>query len=182
MIKGFENYTTDKEGNVYSLNYRNTKGLKKKLINYVNKSNGYEYVNLSCGGKYKAKKVSRLVAEEWVEIPNHLKDIPMDKLVVDHINGDIHDNRAENLRWCTQKENNNFGLYKLHQSQAKRENIHRRKRVDQIDTDGYVVNTYESYREASEQLGVHITTLQNAIKNNKILKGCYFKCKTKTFS
>lgn len=178
MIKGFENYTTDKEGNVYSLNYNKTKGLKKKMINYINKSNGYEYVNLSCGGKYKAKKVSRLVAEEWVEIPNHLKDIPMDKLVVDHINGDIHDNRAENLRWCTQQENNNFELYRQHQSQAKIGNTYRRKIVEQIDTDGYVVNTYESQIHASEQLGVDVTTLRRAIKNNKILKGYYFKCKT----
>ena len=51
--------------------------LEKSLIEFVADDNT---------GKYKAKKVSRLVAEEWVEIPNHLKDIPMDKLVVDHIN------------------------------------------------------------------------------------------------
>ena len=62
------------------------------------KLNGYLQVNLS--GIRVPQLVHRLVAKAF--IPN-----PENKPTVDHINGNKLDNRVENLRWVTQKENNN---------------------------------------------------------------------------
>ena len=61
-------------------------------------SNGYLQVCLS--GIRIPQFVHRLVAEAF--IPN-----PENKPCVDHINGNKLDNRIENLRWATNKENTN---------------------------------------------------------------------------
>ena len=58
-------------------------------------------------------KVHRAVAELF--IPN-----PDNKPYVDHINTVTTDNRAENLRWVTTKENNNNPLTRKHMSEARK--------------------------------------------------------------
>lgn len=55
--------------------------------------------------------IHRLVAEAF--IPN-----PENKPCVDHINTDRSDNRAENLRWVSHKENNENPLTRKHYSES----------------------------------------------------------------
>tara|TARA_R110000765_G_scaffold350658_1_gene440679 strand:+ start:44 stop:523 length:480 start_codon:yes stop_codon:yes gene_type:complete len=62
--------------------------------------NGYMIVSFSKNGKQKKFVVHRLLAIAF--IPN-----PENKPCIDHINGTKDDNRLENLRWVTHKENMN---------------------------------------------------------------------------
>ena len=94
-IKGWENYTVDEFGNVFS------KKSGKFLRPFINKF-GYLGVNLFENGKRKYFFVHRLVAEHFVENKENYKE-------VNHIDENKLNNYFENLEWCTRKYNNNYG-------------------------------------------------------------------------
>ena len=71
-----------------------------KEIKPCKDTKGYMVVGVSKNGKSKKFLVHRLLALHF--IPN-----PENKPCIDHINGIKHDNRLENLRWLTNKENLN---------------------------------------------------------------------------
>lgn len=89
-IKGYQNYYVSNTGKVKSFTGNIIKG---SVDNF-----GYTGVALKTNNKWKRIKVARLVAEAF--IPN-----PENKPCVDHINTIKTDDRAENLRWVTYKEN-----------------------------------------------------------------------------
>lgn len=96
-IPGYESeYGIDKEGNVYS--YKTNIVLRQCKV-----SSGYPSVSLRLNGKSKTIAVHRLMAITYLpRIPgkNH----------IDHIDTNKFNNRLENLRWCTPKENSNNPL------------------------------------------------------------------------
>ena len=97
-VKDFPNYLIYPDGRVFSKNGRSN-GFMTPNIN-----EGYYYVNLYRDGKYKMKKIHRLIAEHYIPNQDH-------KPFVDHKNRDRKDNRIENLRWVTSRENNlNMGI------------------------------------------------------------------------
>lgn len=55
---------------------------------------GYQTVGAARSSQY----VHRMVAETWLDNPNHYEE-------VNHINGDKDDNRVDNLEWVTHGQN-----------------------------------------------------------------------------
>lgn len=87
-----ERYKVSNMGNVYSI-------FSDKILKPGLKPYGYCRVMLCYKGKYKWKRVHTLVFEAFIG--------PVTK-TIDHINGIKTDNRLENLRHCTPRENTCF--------------------------------------------------------------------------
>lgn len=97
-------YAVSSLGNIKSFKRGRERLLKPMIV-----AGGYCQIQLRINGKSKKFLVHRIIAQAF--IPN-----PENKPHVNHINGDKHDNRVENLEWCTQSENLrhavNIGLIK----------------------------------------------------------------------
>ena len=104
MIKsviGYEGlYEITDDGVVFSVDRytKDGKHLKRKEIKGGKFSNGYEFVCLRKDGVNHNCLKHRLVAEAFIKNPDNLP-------VVNHIDGNIHNNSVKNLEWCTQRYN-----------------------------------------------------------------------------
>lgn len=122
-----------------------------RIRNAVTKRILRTYINDRGYTTYNARptvKIHRLVAEAF--IPN-----PQDKPCVDHINGNRQDNRVENLRWCTVKENNNNPIYIGRQMKSQDSKPVIRYREETWRCEGI----YRSMKEAERETGCNSTSI-----------------------
>lgn len=74
---------------------------QKFLIPFTDKF-GRKRVHLCFNGKQKSYSIHRLVAKCWLDNPSNLP-------VINHKDENPSNNRIDNLEWCTQKYNINYG-------------------------------------------------------------------------
>ncbi len=139
----------------------------KKLKPSINKKG---YLSVDYG------RINRLVAEVFL-------DNTENKKFVNHINGIKHDNRVENLEWCTHSENlihsyrvlgnkvNNNRLGKFGKDNPAS------KPVIQLDLSGNILREYYSAIEICRMFNYDSGSLCKAIKSGKTAYG--FKWKRK---
>lgn len=136
-------YRVSDQGRVMSLKRDKPRILRQKTVPH----GGFNQVGLTIDGKTTYMYVHRLVAEAFVPNPDCLP-------VVDHINGDNSDNRAENLRWVDYKLNR-FGDGRL-------------ERRPVVRSDG---KEYPSVSDAALDLGIDRTAASFALKSGKTIAG-----------
>lgn len=103
-IKGYEGlYQVSNLGRVKSLRYK--RGKQEKVLDGWITKERYRMVSFYKDNKRKDYLVHRLVAEAF--IPN-----PDNKPFIDHIDTNRTNNKIDNLRWATQKENCNNDISK----------------------------------------------------------------------
>ena len=118
---------------------------------------GYYKVHINYNSYY----VHRLVAIGFLSPVINMKD-----LVVDHIDNNRQNNRPENLRWCTAREN------VIHAIKFRTKKGNGRERpVIQMSLTGEVIGKYSSMIEATAQTGVGKDGIYHACKHRKTAGG-----------
>ena len=182
-IKDYEGlYEVSNLGRVKSLNYKRT-GKEKILKN--SERNGYLVVSLVKNGKLKQFYVHKLVAEAFILNPEN-------KPCIDHINTIRNDNRIENLRWVTYKENMNNELTKEKLSGENNYNYGKprseeiKKKISESQKGGknpkargvfcYELNkSWNTSAEASRELNIDSSNITKCCKGKcKSVKGYHF--------
>ena len=97
-IAGFEGYYVSYYGEIFST--RKNGGYYREMTPMILKEDkdGYLEVGLYHEGRRYFRRVHRLVAETFIPNPNHLPQI-------NHKDGNVKNNQADNLEWCTCQDN-----------------------------------------------------------------------------
>lgn len=139
-IEGYEGlYQVSNLGNVKSL--VNNKGIaREKIIKPSICIDGYKRVLLCKDKTIKCFKIHRLVAQAFIENPNNLP-------CINHKDECKTNNVVENLEWCTQKYNINYGTCIKRRSESQINHPNKSKQVYQYSKEGELISVWESTKE-----------------------------------
>lgn len=160
-IKGYEGlYQVSNLGRIKSLsrwkqNYKKLIYIEERILKQG--FNGkYYHVRLSKEGKTKTYLVHKLVAEAFIPNPNNLPQ-------VNHKDENKENNRADNLEWCTQIYNCNYG---------KRSDC-LRKKIGQYDLQGNLIKEWQGMRMAAKNLNICYSSIYKCCKRKIKTAGGY---------
>lgn len=161
-VPGFPGYQVSNAGRVKSFR----SGIR--ILKQCNDGFGYPKVRIWGNGKGITIHVHKIVALAF--IPN-----PDGKPEIDHINTIRTDNRVENLRWVTRKENTNnpvsISNYKK-MTNIYTVNSRKRKPVCQI-YDGKIIAEFDSIRDAGRSTGIAHQLIVSVLRGRSRVAGGY---------
>lgn len=95
-------YQISNLGRVKSLPRKGTNTKKERILKFAKSNKNYLIAILTKHNKRNAKSVHRLVAEAFIPNPNNFPQ-------VNHKDENRHNNCVDNLEWCTNRYNCNYG-------------------------------------------------------------------------
>jgi hypothetical protein len=165
-IKGFEGlYAVSNLGNVkrHTTEAKNGTGnyyRKEHLLKQRKNNKGYFIVDLFKNNIRHQYLVHRLVAQEFIE---NINNYPC----VNHIDENKENNNADNLEWCTQKYNMNYGTCAKKIAEANG------KRIIQLDKSGNFVGKYISILCAERMTKISQGSIGDCLHGRRKTAGGY---------
>ena len=181
-IKGYEGtYQVSNLGRVKALADNTRRTHKGEHILSQTNSRGYRLVSLSKDGKMRSFSVHRLVAVAFIKRVEGKNEI-------DHINTIRKDNRVENLRWCSPKENNANPITRVHKAECKKGSknpnykkdmstaisrlaLANSKAVVQLDAKGKPIRRYSNIQEAQRATNVNASNIGRVCNGERVTAG-----------
>lgn len=161
-------YLISNLGRVKSLNYIYPGNIG--FLKPINHHGGYQVVHLSKDGKVYNRMIHTLVARAFLSQPEG-------KPIVNHIDGNKHNNVVSNLEWVTYKENSQhaqkIGLRDPHANNIPKgkDNVHS-KPILQFTKDGDLVKRWECMSDAAREYKCNpCLIVNNAAGRTKTARG-----------
>lgn len=156
-IPDFSNYQASNKGKIR--NKRN-----KKILKNNKRKDGYEVICLVVNNIHKMCYVHRIIAKTFIDNPNKLS-------FINHKDENKSNNNIDNLEWCTQKYNNNFG------TRGKRISKALNLKIIQCDLNENFIKNWESIKEATDTL--KIRNISQVVNGKRKQAGGYIWKKSK---
>lgn len=153
-VVGFEGrYIVSSFGRIASLSASYTQGenvcrRKPQLIKGRTGTSPYPSVVLSNGERGRRQiLVHRIVASAFIPNPDNLP-------YINHKDENPRNNSIDNLEWCTQSYNCNYGGHNERMAKTISETAYQKTKVVQLSLDGEYITTFDSIKEAADNLGI----------------------------
>lgn len=161
-------YIVSNNGRCFSLK-------RNKFIGRWNK-NGYWMVSLSKNNKAEILMIGRLMLISFEKpIPEHLKDLPTNKLQCMHLDGNSKNNMLENFAWGNAKENNNEIKTIIRRSISHKGKIGKEcqnsKPVLQYTKDGEFVREWDCLTDVERELGIFQSNISHCCSGKRKSSG-----------
>ena len=153
----FPEYCISRDGRIFSM-------YVKRIINQKIAGSYWTITLMNKNDNPQTVKVHRLLADLYVINPD-----PKTKTQVNHKNSNRLDNSIENLEFVSPSENT------LHAFKSGNLKPPGRKRVRQIDRKGKVIAEFDSIAAAKRATGIDTKTLSHACRDDKFVRGYYWK-------
>lgn len=151
-VKGYEGkYQVSNLGRVKNIDYHN-RGIEFILNTRTDKITGYRLCSIGL--------VHRIVLETF----NPIED--MKNYQCDHINSIRDDNRLENLRWVSRKENNSTKHSMIMRSRNHKTTSHKNQFIKGVYEDGSI-DYFKNIQDASNRIGCSTTLVVTALKTDR---------------
>ena len=164
------------EGKYFVSNFGNIKNSKNVILKFQD-NHGYKRYTLWKDNENKLFMGHVLVARAFID-----NDDPVNKIQVNHIDGDKYNNHYTNLEWCTASENQQHArknnLFSEEGLQRSKQNLipKAKKKVIKMDEDGNELEIFDSVQEAAASVGCDPSSISKVCRGKeKRVKGFKWK-------